>query len=61
MIQTNVFGKARRRKISLFKGFYRRAVVVIPDDNEYQRRRFKQQKSIPESFIKQMKGFIEKI
>jgi hypothetical protein len=46
--------------MSLFDGFYRRAVVVIPDDNEYQQRRYKQQihqqKLIPDSFINQMKG-----
>ncbi|CAF2692406.1 unnamed protein product [Rotaria sp. Silwood2] len=58
--QTNVYGNNRRRKMSLFDGFYRRAVVVIPDDNEYQRRRFKQQieqdKFIPDSFVNQMKA-----
>jgi hypothetical protein len=46
--------------MSLFDGFYRRAVVVIPDDNEYEQRRYKQkihqQKFIPDSFINQMKG-----
>ena len=42
--------------MSLFDGFYRRAVVVIPDDNEYQQRRYKQQKIIPDSFINQMKA-----
>jgi hypothetical protein len=44
----------------LFDGFYRRAVVVVPNDDEYQRRRYKQQtdqgKLIPLSFINQMKG-----
>jgi hypothetical protein len=46
--------------MSSFDGFYRRAVIVIPDDKEYQRRRYQQKieqnKFIPDSFIHQMKG-----
>ncbi|CAF0956110.1 unnamed protein product [Adineta steineri] len=57
--QTNVFGNARRRKMSLFDGFFRRAVVVIPNNNEYERRRHQQQieqdKFTPDLFINEMK------
>jgi hypothetical protein len=46
--------------MSLLDGFFRRAVVVVPDDHEYQRRKYKQQidqgKFTPDSFVNQMKG-----
>ncbi|CAF0860253.1 unnamed protein product [Adineta steineri] len=58
-MNTNVFGNARRRKMSLFDGYFRRAVVVIPNNNEYERRRHQQQieqdKFTPDLFINEMK------
>ncbi|CAF0846032.1 unnamed protein product [Adineta steineri] len=58
-MNTNVFGNARRRKMSLFDGYFRRAVVVVPNNNEYERRRHQQQieqdKFTPDLFINEMK------
>ena len=36
--QTNVYPSARRRKMRNFKGFIRRAAILVPDDNELKRR-----------------------
>ena len=36
--QTNVYPSARKRKMKNFSGFFRRAVVIQPDDPELQRR-----------------------
>ena len=36
--QTNVYPSARRRKMKNFKGFIRRAAVMVPDDQELIRR-----------------------
>ena len=36
--QTNVYPSARRRKMKNFKGFIRRAAVMVPDDPELKRR-----------------------
>ena len=38
MDQTNVYPSARRRKMKNFKGFIRRAAVMVPDDPELKRR-----------------------
>ena len=36
--QTNVYPSARRRKMKNFRGFIRRAAVMVPDDPELVRR-----------------------
>ncbi|XP_066970819.1 heterogeneous nuclear ribonucleoprotein U-like protein 1 isoform X2 [Macrobrachium rosenbergii] len=58
--QTNVYPSARRRKMKGFPGFYRRAVVLIPDDAEFQRRTEKQirqeGKNVPDSAVLEMKA-----
>ena len=36
--QTNVYPSARRRKMRNFKGFIRRAAIIVPDDSELKRR-----------------------
>ncbi|XP_064089121.1 heterogeneous nuclear ribonucleoprotein U-like protein 1 [Macrobrachium nipponense] len=58
--QTNVYPSARRRKMKGFPGFYRRAVVLVPDDAEFQRRTEKQirqeGKNVPDSAVLEMKA-----
>ncbi|XP_022091036.1 heterogeneous nuclear ribonucleoprotein U-like protein 1 [Acanthaster planci] len=57
--QTNVYQTARERKMRPFNGFSRKAVVVVPTDDEYRRRiekrRMEENKSEPESDILKMK------
>jgi len=58
--QTNVYASARRRKMQPFEGFQRKAVVVLPSDEEF-KNRVKQRtdeegKNIPESAVLEMKG-----
>lgn len=36
--QTNVYPSARRRKMRNFKGFIRKAAILVPDDAELKRR-----------------------
>lgn len=55
--QTNVYANARRRKLSSFDGFLKRALVFVPDDDEFKRRREMQRregKSVPEHVVKEM-------
>ncbi|XP_052768267.1 heterogeneous nuclear ribonucleoprotein U-like isoform X3 [Mya arenaria] len=58
--QTNVYASARRRKMQPFEGFSRRAVVVVPTDEDYKTRLESQQKvegkEVPESAIYEMKA-----
>ncbi|CAG7835827.1 unnamed protein product [Allacma fusca] len=58
--QSNVVAGAQRRKSSGFQGFIRRAVVIVPSDEEYQNRiKAKEQeqgKSVPKSTILDMKA-----
>lgn len=60
MWQTNVFPSAQRRKMRLFEGFKRRAVVVVVGDEEQAKRRALQEaqdgKDVPDSAILEMKG-----
>ncbi|XP_052275721.1 heterogeneous nuclear ribonucleoprotein U-like isoform X3 [Dreissena polymorpha] len=58
--QTNVYASARRRKMQPFEGFSRRAVVVVPTDEDYKTRLESQQKvegkEVPEKAIYEMKA-----
>lgn len=58
--QTNVFPSAQRRKMRGFEGFVRRAVVVVPTDEEFKRRSEKREaeegKEVPDSAVLEMKG-----
>ncbi|KAF2882590.1 hypothetical protein ILUMI_23607 [Ignelater luminosus] len=58
--QTNVFPSAQRRKMRLFEGFKRRAVVVVVGDEEQAKRRALQEaqdgKDVPDSAILEMKA-----
>ena len=58
--QTNVYPSAQRRKMRGFEGFVRRAVVVVPTDEEFKRRCEKREKvegkDVPDSAVLEMKG-----
>ena len=61
--QTNVYPSAQRRKMRPFEGFQRRAVVIVPTDEEFQSRSEQREKvegkEIPDSAILEMKGRIQ--
>ena len=58
--QTNVYPSARRRKMRPFEGFTGKAIVVVPTDEEFQKRiekRTKEEgKDVPEHAVLEMKG-----
>ncbi|XP_026288603.1 heterogeneous nuclear ribonucleoprotein U-like protein 1 [Frankliniella occidentalis] len=58
--QTNVYPTAVRRKMRSFDGFKRRAVVIVPADDEFQRRVAKREaeegKDVPDSAVLEMKA-----
>lgn len=58
--QTNVYPSARRRKMRNFKGFIRRAAILVPDDGELKRRSDKRTyedgKYVPEEAVLDMKA-----
>ena len=59
-IQTNVYMKAQYRKMGYFKGFIRKAVVVIPPHHELRKRTTARNKEmgdpVPEDALNAMKG-----
>nr|KAG5689769.1 hypothetical protein BaRGS_031170 [Batillaria attramentaria] len=58
--QTNVYASARRRKMQPFEGFQRKAVVVVPTEEEFKSRVEKREKEegkeIPENAVLEMKA-----
>merc|ERR1740123_2040856 len=58
--QTNVYGNAQKRKSRPFEGFQRRAVVLVPSDEDYKARCKAQEdagsKDIPDDAIMEMKA-----
>ncbi|KAF8564408.1 hypothetical protein P879_02611 [Paragonimus westermani] len=61
--QTNVYPSAQRRKMRPFEGFKRKAIVIVPTDEEFRRRiaqREKEEgKEVPESAVLEMKANFE--
>ncbi|VDN98034.1 unnamed protein product [Rodentolepis nana] len=61
--QTNVFPSAQRRKMRPFDGFQRKAIVIVPTDDEFKRRieqRTKEEgKEVPEKAVLEMKANFE--
>ena len=58
--QTNVYPSAQRRKMRPFEGFQRKAIVIVPTDEEFKSRCEKREKEegkeIPDSAVMEMKG-----
>merc|ERR1719319_2123271 len=58
--QTNVYPNAQKRKVRPFEGFQRRAVVIVPSDEDYKARAKAQEeaesKDVPESAVMEMKA-----
>ncbi|XP_078674996.1 uncharacterized protein LOC144912971 isoform X10 [Branchiostoma floridae x Branchiostoma belcheri] len=58
--QTNVYASARRRKMTPFEGFQRKAIVVVPTDEEYKKRCEKRTsvegKEVPDEAVLEMKA-----
>lgn len=58
--QTNVYPSARKRKMKNFSGFFRRAMILQPEDSELTRRAEKRTaedgKFVPESAVLEMKS-----
>ncbi|NWW00293.1 HNRL2 protein, partial [Machaerirhynchus nigripectus] len=58
--QCNVYNSGQRRKLSAFKGFSRKVVVIVPPEPEWEqrleRRREAEGDDVPESVMLEMKG-----
>ena len=59
LLQTNLYPSARKRKMAPFEDFIRKAVVIVPSRENYDKRFRKQTaegKTIPKEDINKMKG-----
>ena len=58
--QTNVFMNAQKRKSRPFEGMIRKAVVIVPSDEDYKARIEAQEKAdskeVPDNGVMEMKG-----
>uniref|UniRef100_A0A1B6DK31 SAP domain-containing protein n=1 Tax=Clastoptera arizonana TaxID=38151 RepID=A0A1B6DK31_9HEMI len=58
--QTNVYPNAQKRKMRNFGGFVRRAIVIVPNEEEFNRRVAKREaeegKDVPDSAVMEMKA-----
>lgn len=59
-LQKNVYSSVQRRKMRVFHGYHRKAVVVVPTDEEFNQRLSTHEtfegKSTSDSKIMEMKG-----
>lgn len=57
-----MYASAQRRKIRPFEGFQRKAIVIVPTDEEYKARYDKRTadegKEVPDSAVLEMKGIV---
>lgn len=64
-IQTNVFSNAQKRKVRPFEGMKRKAVIIVPSDEDYKARIEAQEKAeskdVPDNAVMEMKGIHEKV
>ena len=60
LTQTNVFMNAQKRKSRPFEGMIRKAVVIVPSDEDYKARIEAQEKAdskeVPDNGVMEMKG-----
>ncbi|CAH1792332.1 unnamed protein product [Owenia fusiformis] len=58
--QTNVYPSAQRRKMRPFEAFQRKAVIIVPEEEEYKKRLEQRNKNegseVPESAVNEMKA-----
>ena len=60
IIQTNVYPNAQKRKVRPFEGMIRKAIVIVPSDEDYKARIEAQEKEetkdVPDNAVMEMKG-----
>ena len=58
--QTNVYPNAQKRKVRPFEGMIRKAIVIVPSDEDYKARIEAQEKEetkdVPDNAVMEMKG-----
>ena len=58
--QTNVFANAQKRKVRPFEGMTRKAIVIVPSEEDYKARIEAQEKAqckdVPDNAVMEMKG-----
>ena len=63
--QTNVFANAQKRKVRPFEGMTRKAIVIVPSEEDYKARIEAQEKAqckdVPDNAVMEMKGIEQRI
>ena len=58
--QTNVFANAQKRKVRPFEGMQRKAVIIVPSEEDFKARTEAQEKAeckeVPDNAFMEMKG-----